>query len=408
MRLISLLLIVSSGLSASCASASSAVDVKQCFRKPVCTLNGCKMEEKVINAAGRVIGQADDGTWIVITGARGRTKGIAFVDLRNGTAPLEGKIVAVDARLNLSLAAVRHSGALEADPLTNPQYKAWVASQLGRLPRGAAPVAAAQAPDVEEAPPAPAPPTSPPKEPAAQAATAIDVDQFKSEIAAAVKTETAKLLQEHKQEMLDAARKQAAENTEGIKGLPAAFIGLLKTFGPGILKEAMKDFIPQITAAAPSLLNLVLAVGGGIALPGAGGLAIAGWLVARVLKKHTTVLSAIATHLGRHSRPNAADSSSRPPPAPPSTDKSSSLPQSSPATVAAQHEAPEQTIVEVQVADPLGLAMQQAETSILKNNPSIKLLDALPQIKRVAQTILDLRKPFTTQPATTGDLLPVQ
>lgn len=52
-----------------------------------------------------------------------------------------------------------------------------------------------------------------------------------------------------------------------------------------------------------------------------------------------------------------------------------------------------QSILKVPVADPTGDALAQAMANVLKRNPGLSLMDAIPAIQETAQTILNLQRP---------------
>ena len=92
---------------------------------------------------------------------------------------------------------------------------------------------------------------------------------------------------------------------------------------------------------------------------------------------------------------NAADNSQLAPPPPPAATGAECPPPE-------HRDAPPPQIVPIKVADPLGMALQDAMTAVLKKNPAMSLLEAQPAIQELAQELLKIRLPFTGQPASTA------
>ncbi|HEY2252849.1 MAG TPA: serine protease [Planctomycetaceae bacterium] len=225
------------------------------------------------------------------------------------------------------------------------------------------------------------------------AAPSIDTDDLKAEILADLKAEFRKQFQAHGAEV----KKAVIDNIAAGKIDPAAFAPILHE----VAQSTTEDVAAKVAdRAGPAVVSGLLAKFGitqmltGIGIPtGIVTLAVAGvgFFLNRSLKKHLSPLRSML-----HSHGSNSVHSPQLPPAP-----VAAQPQTEPIVSQA---APDRQFVRVPVADPLGVAMQQAQDSILQQNPGISLVEALPQIQQVAQTILDLRKGFTQQPAPTVDL----
>jgi hypothetical protein len=131
-------------------------------------------------------------------------------------------------------------------------------------------------------------------------------DDLRTHVAGALKAELPKILAEHLGPVEERLAAGLREHGLALKRAPVEVKKALLPELPAIGRQVLADALPQVrsslAAAIPGLLPTVLAVIGGVGIPGAGGLALAGWLAARAIRRHTSVLSAVVGHLGRTSQ----------------------------------------------------------------------------------------------------------
>jgi hypothetical protein len=131
-------------------------------------------------------------------------------------------------------------------------------------------------------------------------------DDLRAHVAGALKAELPKILAEHLGPVEERLAAGLREHGVSLKRAPADVRDALLPELPAIGKQVLADALPQVktslAAAIPGLVPTVLAVIGGVGLPGASGLALAGWLLARALHRHTHVLSGVVERLGRASQ----------------------------------------------------------------------------------------------------------
>ena len=414
------------------ASAAPPLTVTQFYQRSTCSDGMCKTRKVERSGQGAVVGRLGDGRCIVVCPAAGRSMGMAYITLPDEEKPISATVLAVSNIHNAALVAFHHDGPLPSINLP-PDLRNYVVTQLGELPRRDASPATAQGPVPSKPRPGPAPsgppaitdpppvpqpdpgplppppPDATPPAPADSKPQNVTADEFQSLLDNAVEKGVNKLQQfnaAHHAEIMQEVKTGLAKNTDGIQGIPSAVANVGKTLGPQLAKDALSDLLPKVEADAPGWLagaakmlgfNTLLGSAGGPLGLAASAIASAWGIGKLLIGRFSSRSKPSPAALGPAPTPSTASVSAPAPPAAgavsPTTPAASAAPQGS------VSQTNQQTIVPVQVADPLGMAMQQATATVLQNNPGISLLDASPQIQQVAQTILDLRKTVSPKPA---------
>ena len=331
--------------------AAPGVDVTQIVRSN-CNAQGCRQTR--VTHPGVILGRLSDGRMVAVCSASGRTRGMALIDPGTGEKEIAGTCVAVSGQLNAAVVTFAHAGQLASVTSVSAALQQYLVKTLGQMPvpdpacqpvgKGPPPPPETP-PEVEELPPppppppkhpapAPAPATVSPNSPAAVNSSALS--QLKSDLI----SETGKLLDEHKADLLQAVQSGVTANQNGISGLPAAVEKAIESKVPPILQEGVKDLATQegqkALASAPGWLSEAAKLLGFNTLLGSAGgpvgLALSGIVSAVGVGK--LLLSKFATP----ATTTKAASPQAPPTAPshaPPGSASYSAPQPAPAPVAA-------------------------------------------------------------------------
>jgi hypothetical protein len=133
-----------------------------------------------------------------------------------------------------------------------------------------------------------------------------------SQIVDSVKAELPKILGEHlgpvESRLQESLRQHGASLARAPEDVKNAILPELPAIGRQVVADALPAVKSSAAAALPGILPTVLSIAGAVGLPGAGGIALAGWLLSRALGRHTHILAMIAGHVGR-AKPQAADGS---------------------------------------------------------------------------------------------------
>ena len=236
--------------------AAPGVDVTQIVRSN-CNAQGCRQTR--VTHPGVILGRLSDGRMVAVCSASGRTRGMALIDPGTGEKEIAGTCVAVSGQLNAAVVTFAHAGQLASVTSVSAALQQYLLKTLGQMPvpepacqpvgKGPPPPPETP-PEVEELPqppppppkhpaPAPAPATVSPNSPAPVNSSALS--QLKTDLI----SETGKLLDEHKADLLQAVQSGVAANQNGISGLPAAVENAIQAKVPGILQEGVKDLATQ-------------------------------------------------------------------------------------------------------------------------------------------------------------------
>jgi len=134
-------------------------------------------------------------------------------------------------------------------------------------------------------------------------------------VVAGVKAELPKILSEHlgpvEQRLQESLKQHGASLAKAPEDVKNAILPELPAIGKQVVADALPSLKSSIASTLPGIFPTVLSIAGAVGIPGAGGIALAGWLLSRAFGRHTSVLSTIAGHLGRQAvqraKPQASD-----------------------------------------------------------------------------------------------------
>ncbi len=232
------------------------------------------------------------------------------------------------------------------------------------------------------------PPSSTLRPPSTSSAP-LSPDDLRAHIAGALKAELPKILAEHLgpvEERLTAGLREHGLSLERAPfEVKKALLPELPAIGRQVLADALPKVRSSLAAAIPGLLPTVLAVIGGVGIPGAGGLALAGWLLSRGLRRVSSQLSTVSRQLPARQveRVEESKGSKSQKDAEPHDSFDSSTPSTplTPATPAKQ-EVLNTSVAEI-VTEIGTEAYQRMKGDLIKKNPAlandgtIKLMDSL-------------------------------